>query len=81
MRLGPFVLQGMFLKRQQEVSEEFAECLTEKLFTSESLWHHMLTLTLALALTLTLTLTLTPTQTLTLTLTLTLALTLTLTQP
>ena len=26
-----------------EVSEEFAECLTEKLFTSESLWHHMLT--------------------------------------
>ena len=42
MRLGPFVLQGMFLKRQREVSEEFAECLTEKLFTSESLWHHML---------------------------------------
>ena len=43
MKLGPFVLQGMFLKRQVEVSEEFAECLTEKLFTSESLWHHMLT--------------------------------------
>ena len=43
VKLGPFVLQGMFLKRQVEVSEEFAECLTEKLFTSESLWHHMLT--------------------------------------
>ena len=38
MKIGPFVLQGMFLKRQVEVSEEFAECLTEKLFTSESLW-------------------------------------------
>ena len=33
----------MFLKRQMEVSTEFAECMTERLLTSESLWHNLLT--------------------------------------
>ncbi|KAL1498479.1 hypothetical protein AB1Y20_013804 [Prymnesium parvum] len=42
-RIGPFMLQGMFLKRQHEVSEEFAECMTEKLLSSETLWHNILT--------------------------------------
>jgi len=42
-RIGPFMMQGMFLKRQHEVSEEFADCLTEKLLSSESLFQHMLT--------------------------------------
>ena len=41
-RIGPFMMQGMFLRRQNEVSEEFADCLTEKLLSSESLFEHML---------------------------------------
>ena len=43
MRVGPFMLQGMFLKRQHEVSAEFADCMTEKLLSSETLWHNILT--------------------------------------
>ena len=42
-RIGPFMLQGMFLKRQHEVSEEFADCMTERLLSSETLWHNILT--------------------------------------
>jgi len=42
-RVGPVVLQGLFLKRQHEVSAEFADCMTEQLLTSESLWHNILT--------------------------------------
>lgn len=42
-RVGPFVLQGMFLKRQVEVSEEFAECMTERLLSSQTLWDNILT--------------------------------------
>ncbi len=41
-RVGPFVLQGLFLRRQQEVSADFAESMTEKLLTSESLWQNIL---------------------------------------
>ena len=36
-------MQGMFLRRQHEVSAEFAECMTEKLLSSESLFDHLLT--------------------------------------
>ena len=43
MRIGPFWLHGMFLRRQYEVSEEFADCMTEKLLSSESLWNNILT--------------------------------------
>uniref|UniRef100_A0A7S4B4S3 DUF445 domain-containing protein n=1 Tax=Chrysotila carterae TaxID=13221 RepID=A0A7S4B4S3_CHRCT len=42
MQLGPFQIQGMFLKRQHEVSAEFADCMTEKLLSSESLWNNIL---------------------------------------
>jgi len=41
-RFGPFVLQGMFLKRQHEVSAEFADAMTEKLLSSQSVWDHVL---------------------------------------
>ena len=41
-RFGPFVLQGMFLRRQHEVSAEFADCMTEKLLSSESLFDHLM---------------------------------------
>jgi uncharacterized membrane protein YheB (UPF0754 family) len=41
-RVGPFTLQGMFLKRQHEVSAEFADCMTEKLLSSESVFEHLL---------------------------------------
>jgi len=41
-RFGPFVLQGMFLRRQHEVSAEFADAMTEKLLSSESLWKGIL---------------------------------------
>eukprot|EP00957_Ditylum_brightwellii_P050435 3824396-Ditylum_brightwellii.AAC.1 len=39
---GPFVLQGMFLKRQNEVSQEFSDYLTANVLTSENLWNSML---------------------------------------
>mmetsp|Transcript_3567 Transcript_3567/g.9219 ORF Transcript_3567/g.9219 Transcript_3567/m.9219 type:complete len:351 (+) Transcript_3567:406-1458(+) len=42
-RYGPFLLQGMFLKRQNEVSAEFADCMTESLLSSELLWKNILT--------------------------------------
>ena len=42
VRIGPFQLQGMFLRRQHEVSEDFADCMTEKLLSSESLFEHLL---------------------------------------
>ena len=35
--------QGLFLKRQPEVSAEFADCMTEKLLASETLWAAVLT--------------------------------------
>ncbi|EOD36689.1 hypothetical protein EMIHUDRAFT_462323 [Emiliania huxleyi CCMP1516] len=45
-RFGPWVVQGLFLKRQHEVSEEFAEArpaaMTEKLLSSESIWDSVL---------------------------------------
>ena len=42
-RIGPFMVQGMFLRRQHEVSAEFADCMTEKLLASETLWDGILT--------------------------------------
>jgi uncharacterized membrane protein YheB (UPF0754 family) len=38
-RLGT---QGLFLKRQQEVSAEFSDFLTTRVLTSEKLWDNML---------------------------------------
>uniref|UniRef100_A0A7S4I8T5 DUF445 domain-containing protein n=1 Tax=Odontella aurita TaxID=265563 RepID=A0A7S4I8T5_9STRA len=42
-RFGPFVLQGMFLKRQKEVAAEFSSFFAKKILTSEKLWHSILT--------------------------------------
>jgi uncharacterized membrane protein YheB (UPF0754 family) len=42
VQVGPFVLQGLFLKRQQEVSAEFSDFLTTRVLTSERLWDNML---------------------------------------
>ena len=40
---GCIYSQGLFLKRQPEVSAEFADCMTEKLLASETLWAAVLT--------------------------------------
>ena len=34
-KLGPFVFQGLFLKRQQEISEEFSRVFTEQVLTAQ----------------------------------------------
>ena len=34
-KVGPFVLQGLFLKRQQEISEEFSRVFTEQVLTAQ----------------------------------------------
>ena len=41
-KLGPFTLQGLFLKRQDEVSAQFAEFVAAKIFTAEQLWEELL---------------------------------------
>jgi hypothetical protein len=41
-RIGPFMLQGMFLRRQHEVSAEFADCMTDQLLSSQSLLEHLM---------------------------------------
>ena len=41
-RVGPFMLQGMFLRRQHEVSAEFADSMTEQLLASQSIFEHLL---------------------------------------
>ena len=43
VQVGPFVLQGMFLRRQQEVAGEFSNFFSEKVLTSERLWNSILT--------------------------------------
>lgn len=37
-RYGPFVLHGMFLKRQAEVSNDFCEYISDKILTSQKVW-------------------------------------------
>ena len=34
-KLGPFVFQGLFLKRQQEISQEFSRVFTEQVLTAQ----------------------------------------------
>ncbi len=41
-QMGPFLVQGQFLKRQHEVSAEFADCMTEELLSSKTLWGDIL---------------------------------------
>ncbi|MFM1874405.1 MAG: hypothetical protein RL266_142 [Bacteroidota bacterium] len=38
MKVGPFVLQGLFMKRQNEVSEQYAKILAEELLTAEHIF-------------------------------------------
>lgn len=42
-KVGPFVLQGMFLRRQKEVAEEFSSFFANRILTSEKLWQSILT--------------------------------------
>ena len=40
-KVGPFVLQGMFLRRQKEVSADFCEFLSDNVLTSPKVWAQM----------------------------------------
>lgn len=42
IKLGPFTLQGMFLKRQKEVSEVYSEIIEKKLINSQNITHIIL---------------------------------------
>ena len=42
-KVGPFVLQGMFLKRQKEVAEEFSSFFARNVLNSKELWNSILT--------------------------------------
>ena len=42
-KVGPFVIQGMFLKRQKEVAAEFSKFFADKIVTSEQIWNSILT--------------------------------------
>ena len=41
-KIGPFVLQGMFLRRQREVSEDFSVYIADKVLNSRRVWESML---------------------------------------
>lgn len=41
-KIGPFVLQGMFLRRQREVSEDFSVYIAEEVLNSQRVWESML---------------------------------------
>ena len=38
-KMGPFVFQGLFLKRQKEISEEFSRVFTEQVLTAREVVH------------------------------------------
>lgn len=42
-RVGPFILQGQFLRRQKEVAAEFSKFFADKILSSPKLWNSMLT--------------------------------------
>jgi uncharacterized membrane protein YheB (UPF0754 family) len=41
-KVGPFILQGQFLRRQQEVAKEFSAFFANNVLTSEKLWDSIL---------------------------------------
>ncbi len=41
-KIGPFILQGQFLRRQKEVAGEFSKFFAEKILSSPKLWDSML---------------------------------------
>jgi uncharacterized membrane protein YheB (UPF0754 family) len=42
LRIGPFVLQGMFLKRQKQVANDFSEFFSKRILNSEEIWNSIL---------------------------------------
>lgn len=42
IKVGPFILQGQFLRRQQEVAKEFSAFFANNVLTSEKLWDSIL---------------------------------------
>eukprot|EP00934_Nitzschia_sp_Nitz4_P002955 Nitzschia sp. Nitz4//scaffold202_size38995//23972//24895//NITZ4_007633-RA/size38995-processed-gene-0.39-mRNA-1//1//CDS//3329541387//2945//frame0 len=42
-KVGPFVLQGMFLRRQKDVAAEFSKFFADKILSSPKLWESLLT--------------------------------------
>jgi len=42
VKVGPFTLHGAFLRRQQEVSGEFASLLRSEVLTAENIWKEIL---------------------------------------
>jgi hypothetical protein len=43
VKLGPFILQGKFLRRQTEVAGEVSKFFAQNILTSEQLWKSVLT--------------------------------------
>jgi hypothetical protein len=41
-KIGPFILQGQFLRRQKEVAAEFSAFFANNVLTSEKLWNSIL---------------------------------------
>lgn len=41
-RIGPFVLQGMFLKRQKQVADDFSEFFANRILNSKEIWKSIL---------------------------------------
>lgn len=41
-RIGPFVIQGLFIKRQAEVAAEYAKIVARRILTSENIFHKMI---------------------------------------
>jgi uncharacterized membrane protein YheB (UPF0754 family) len=42
-KIGPFVLQGKFLRRQKEVAAEFSKYFANHILTGQQIWHSILT--------------------------------------
>ncbi|TNF30443.1 MAG: hypothetical protein EP314_01670 [Bacteroidetes bacterium] len=42
IKVGPFTIQGLFMKRQNEVSEQYARILTAELLTAEKIFSYVL---------------------------------------
>lgn len=42
IKIGPMTIQGLFMKRQNEVSEEYAKILAEELLTSEKIFEFVI---------------------------------------
>ena len=41
-KVGPFIFQGLFLRRQKEVSRDFSEYICNNVLTSQKVWQSML---------------------------------------